>query len=104
MGRWDGLYARLPVAGQHLAVTAYGLYWRRLRFGSGFEEAVACFRAREHLSAEEWRAWESKKLGPLLSRAAAEVRYYRETWGDRERKCAAAGRLEELPLLSKEPI
>ena len=35
MGRWDGLYARLPVAGQHLAVTAYGLYWRRLRFGPG---------------------------------------------------------------------
>jgi phenylacetate-CoA ligase len=104
MGRWDGLYARLPVAGQHLAVTAYGLYWRRLRFGPGFEEALIRFRAREHWSAEEWRAQESNELRALLSRAAAEVPYYRETWGERERKGAAAGRLEELPLLSKEPI
>src|SRR5512140_2802935 len=104
MGRWDGLYARLPVAGQHVAVTAYGVYWRRLRFGSGFGKALACFRARERLNAEEWRDWESAELGALLPRAAAEVPYYRETWGKRERKGAAEGRLEDLPLLSKEPI
>lgn len=104
MGRWDGLYARLPVAGQNLAVTAYGLYWRRLRFGPGFEEALARFRARDRWSAEDWRALEAKELRALLSRAAAEVPYYRETWGERERKGAAAGMLQELPLLSKEPI
>src|ERR1035437_4535270 len=104
MGRWDGLYARLPVAGQHLAVTASGLYWRRLRFGPGFAEALMRFRARERWSAEEWRAQESNELRALISRAAAEVPYYRETWLERERKGAAAGRLEELPLLSKEPI
>lgn len=104
MGRWDGFYARLPVAGQHLAVTAYGLYWRRLRFGPGFEEALARFRARDHWSAEDWRALEANELRALLSRAAAEVPYYRETWGERERKGAAAGLLQELPLLSKEPI
>lgn len=104
MGRWDGLYARLPVAGQHLAVTAYGLYWRRLRFGPGYEEALARFRARERFSAEEWRALVSNELKAVLSRAAAEVPYYRETWGERERKGAEAGRLQELPLLPKEPI
>ena len=32
------------------------------------------------------------------------MEYYRNAWGDRERRSAAAGRLEELPLLSKEPI
>lgn len=104
MGRWDGLYARLPVAGQQLAVSAYGLYWRRLRFGPGFEETLAGFRAREHWSAGEWRAQESNEVRALLSQAAAEVPYYRETWGERERKGVAAGRLQELPLLSKEPV
>jgi phenylacetate-CoA ligase len=104
MGRWDNLYARLPVAGQHLAVTAYGLYWRRLRFGPGFEKSLVRFRARDRWSAEEWRTLEANELRALLSRAAAEVPYYRETWGERERKAAAAGVLQELPLLSKEPI
>ncbi|HEX7580587.1 MAG TPA: hypothetical protein VF580_11350 [Thermoanaerobaculia bacterium] len=104
MGRWDGVYARLPVAGQHLAVTAYGLYWRRLRFGAGFEEALARYRERERWSLAEWQAYEANELRTLLTRAAAEVPYYRKTWGERERRSTAAGRLEDLPLLSKEPI
>lgn len=104
MGRWDALYARLPVPGQHLAVTAYGVYWRRLRFGPGFGEDLARYRERERWSLAEWQAHEATRLRTLLPRAAAEVEYYRNAWGDRERRSAAAGRLEELPLLSKEPI
>ena len=104
MGRWDGLYARLPVAAQHLAVTAYGYYWRRLRFGEGFGEALALYRERERWSLGEWQAYEATQLRTLLPGAAAEVAYYRKTWGERERRSAAAGRLEDLPLLSKEPI
>lgn len=104
MGRWDKLYSRLPVAGQHLAVTAYGLYWRRLRFGAGFEEALALYRSRERWSLDEWQAFEASELRALLPRAATEVSYYRNTWGERERRSAVAGRLEDLPLLSKEPI
>jgi phenylacetate-CoA ligase len=104
MGRWDELYARLPVAGQHLAVTVYGLYWNRLRFGSGFSEALARFRGRERLSAREWQEHEAVEVRELLRRAAAETPYYRETWTKSEKIAAAEGRLEELPLLSKEPI
>lgn len=104
MGRWDAFYARLPVAGQHLAVSAYGVYWRRLRFGAGFEQALARYRARERWSLAEWQAHEAVELRRLLPRVAEEVPYYREIWGEGERKSAAAGRLEELPLLSKEPI
>ena len=104
MGRWDGLYARLPVAGQHLAVTVYGLYWHRLRFGAGFEEALARYRERDRWSLAEWQAYEGTQLRALLPRAAAEVAYYRNTWGERERRSAEAGRLEDLPLLPKDPI
>ncbi|MGA7990075.1 MAG: hypothetical protein WCC53_01460 [Thermoanaerobaculia bacterium] len=104
MGHWDRVYARLPVAGQHLAVTAYGLYWRRLRFGAGFKQSLARYRSRERWSATEWEAYEAAQLRALLPRAAAEVSYYRKTWGERERRSAAAGRLEGLRLLSKEPI
>lgn len=104
MGRWDRVYARLPVAGQHLAVTAYGLYWRRLRFGAGFEESLARFRERDRWSPAEWGAYQAAEIRTLLARAASEVSHYRNTWNEGERRSAAAGRLEELPLLSKEPI
>lgn len=104
MGAFEAVYRRLPAWAGHLAVTAYGFYWKRLRFGAGFDEALGRFRVRERWSAEEWRAYESKELRALLPRAAAEVPYYRETWSEGERKSAAAGRLEGLPLLPKEPI
>lgn len=104
MGVSEHLYRRLPAWAGHLAVSAYGLYWRRLRFGAGFEEALARFRARERWSVTEWQAHEAVELRRLLPRAAEEVPYYREMWGEGERKSAAVGRLEELPLLPKEPI
>jgi phenylacetate-CoA ligase len=104
MGRWDGLYARLPVAGQHFAVSAYGYYWRRLRFGAAFEGALAIYRARDRWNTTEWKAHQASELGRVLPMAASEVPYYRTTWRESERRAAAAGRLSELPLLPKEPI
>lgn len=39
MGRFDGLYRRMPVWAQHAAVSLYGVYWYWLRFGPGFRRA-----------------------------------------------------------------
>jgi phenylacetate-CoA ligase len=104
MGRWQGLYERLPVLGQHAAVSLYGVYWHWLRFGPGFRQAVTEYERRERFSAEKWELWQRQQVKELLSMAAAEVPYYRTSWSSSEVAAALAGRLEEIPLLEKEPL
>ncbi len=104
MGHLDSLYARLPVLAQHGAVSAYGVYWHWLRFGPGYESYVKEYADREWFSAEAWRAWQQKQLTELLPAASTKVPYYQRTWNQQNKKAAREGRLEELPLLEKEPI
>jgi phenylacetate-CoA ligase len=103
MGRLDATYARMPVPLQNAGVTAYGMYWRWLRFGPGYRRYVRGFEERERFGAQEWRRWTDERLRSFLG-AAAEVPHYARTWSDSERKAARAGRLEDLPLLGKEPL
>lgn len=104
MGYLDQIYARLPVLAQHGAVSAYGLYRYWLRFGSGYKKYIKEYRLRERFSHEQWQAWQQNSLGALLRIAATKVPYYQRTWSSDERIAALSGRLEELPLLEKQPI
>jgi phenylacetate-CoA ligase len=104
MGRLQTLYGRLPVLGQHAAVSLYGAYWHWLRFGRGFRRAVREYEARERFSSEQWRLWQRDRLRDLLSLASSEVPYYRRTWSPSEKAAALAGRLGEIPLLEKDPL
>lgn len=79
-GLADKLYAHLPTFAQHGAVTAYGLYWNRLRFGGVFNAEVAAFRQRERYSKEAWRAYVESQLHNLLVLAFTRVPHYRESW------------------------
>lgn len=104
MGRFDQVYARLPVWGQHAAVSAYGVYWNRLRFGRGFGQFVQEYSQRDRFTHEQWRDWQDSRLRELLRLAASHIPYYRDTWNSPEKTAASAGRLAELPLLEKSPL
>jgi hypothetical protein len=49
MSAFDPLYAKLPLWAQHIAVSAYGVYWRQLRFGAGYAQFVREYQQREFL-------------------------------------------------------
>lgn len=104
MSYLNQIYARLPVAAQHGAVSAYGLYWNWLRFGAGHADYVQGYQEREKFSAAQWSDWQQQRLRVLLTAAATQVPYYIEVWSESEKRAANAGQLAELPLLSKEAI
>lgn len=104
MGRLDALYARLPVWGQHAAVTAFGAYWHWLRFGGEYHALAHEYRSRDRFDSAQWATWTRKRLTALLVHAATRVPYYRRTWSDEVKRAAAAGHLEAVPLLDKEPL
>lgn len=98
------LYQRLPVWAQHGAVSAYGAYWHWLRFGPGFGSALDGYLSRERFTPSEWREWQRSRLIQLLGKASTGIPYYRRAWSSSQKKAALAGRLQDLPLLDKEPI
>lgn len=104
MGKFDKLYAKLPVWAQHAAVSGFGLYWYWQRFGGDYQNSLNDFLSRDRLSHDEWQTWQQANLKELLSAAAEHVPYYRDTWNEAEKKAARAGRLQDLPLLEKDPI
>lgn len=101
MSAADWFYARLPVWAQHLAVSAYGLYWRQLRFGPGYAASLQAYREREFFSPKEWQAWQAEKLSALLPACARYVPYYQQTWNAAQKQAALRGDLQGLPLLGK---
>ncbi len=104
MGRFDSVYAKLPVWAQHAAVSGFGLYWYWQRFGGDYQHSLSDFLARDRFNHDEWQAWQQAKLKELLSAAAEHVPFYRDTWNEAEKKAAQAGQLKDLPLLEKDPI
>jgi len=100
----DKIYARLPVWGQHVAVTAFGVYWFRMRFGPGYKDSLQAYLERDCYTAAQWQAWQDARLKELLLSAACHVSYYRETWTEAQKTAARDGDLAALPLLDKEPL
>jgi len=98
------LYPRLPDWAQHVAVSAYGVSWYWHRFGPGYAGYLREYAERERWSAEQWRGWQQEQVAALLRTAAEHVPYYRRAWDSEERAAARAGRLDDLPLLEKEPL
>lgn len=104
MSRLDTWYARMPVWAQHGTVSAYGGYWWWLRFGPGYAKYLAEFAGHDQFTGAEWQAWQEVRLRDVLKAAAVHVPYYQRAWNRDVRHAAAAGRLEELPLLEKDPV
>lgn len=104
MGKLDSIYAKLPKFAQHASVSAYGLYWRWLRFGAGYLQALEGFQTREAFSHQEWRAWSQRAVTELLKNAVIHVPHYRETWTEKQKRSALNGDLQALPFLEKDAV
>lgn len=104
MAPFDSLYAALPVFAQNWAVSLFGLYWRWLRFGPGFDGMVQAYRSREGWDRQQWQALQQQRLKAVLSAAAEHIPYYRNVWSAEQKLAAREGQIERLPLLEKDAV
>jgi phenylacetate-CoA ligase len=99
------LYFRLPVRAQNLAISAFGVRYKRDRLGPGFERYVEVFEQRDSWSVDQMQAHVDEGLRSLLKHCLNSVPYYREVWraqgieeGDLARMTQAdLGRLPSTP-------
>ena len=76
----EKIYPRLPVFAQNWAISAYGLYWHRRRFGGVFEQELRDFKERESFTAQQWHDYQTAQLRKLLVHAFETVPLYRERY------------------------
>jgi phenylacetate-CoA ligase len=107
--RLDRLYSGSPAWLQHLGVSAFGLVWKRRRYGGRFQQGIAHFAQREGNAPEEWQIYQNKRLREMLAYAIHSVPHYRDTF-DKVGVDAEAlvdftvQDLGKLPLVCKEDI
>jgi len=103
------VYGRLPVFAQDLAISVFGLKYRRQRLGPGFDDYVAGFVERESWSADKMQDYVTERLRFILRLAFLAVPYYRARWSDagieeRDLAVLTPSSLPYLPTTPKEDL
>jgi phenylacetate-coenzyme A ligase PaaK-like adenylate-forming protein len=108
-GLLDRIYEISPVWMQQVGVTAYGIAWKRRRYGGRFPEVLREFISREKYSRVEWTAYQTQQLRQLLTHSQRLVPYYREAFSSVGLSVQDLGQFKlrdllQLPLVDKETI
>jgi len=74
------IYRKLPVWAQNLAVSLYGVSYRRERLGGVFDSYTAEFRGRDRWPVDRMQEFLQQELRTVLRRAFREVPYYNQKW------------------------
>lgn len=85
-------------------VTAYGFYWRWLRFGGGFHTSYRKLIKREQYTASKWGEFQAAQLQKLLTICSSSVPFYRDLWSEKQLFAADEGDLFSLPVLEKNSL
>ena len=103
------IYFLLPVFIQNIAVSLYGLYWKKRRFGGVFEKEVDLFRSRNSFSKQQWNEYQELELRKLLVHAFTSVPFYKKKYTDSgfslgDFQTFKLKDLNKLPFLEKEEL
>ncbi len=96
-------YARSPVWLQNFLISAYGVRLRRLRYGRVGQQTLAHLRQSHGMPGPELLRQQLQTLSQVVTRAAADVPFYRSR-GLRQMEFDALEQLDEVPLLDKSEV
>ena len=103
------IYFLFPVFIQNIAVSLYGLYWKKRRFGGVFKKEVELFRSRNTFSKQQWYEYQELELRKLLVHAFTNVPFYKKKYSDagfsiKDFQNFRLKDLNKLPFLEKEEL
>jgi phenylacetate-CoA ligase len=104
-GRTESIYFASPIWLQQVMVATFGWHWYRRRFGRHFHRLSPEFKAREHWSAAQFRAYQEERLAEIL-RIARDAPYYRRVFAEVGLTTSTPPfeALARLPMLAKEVL
>lgn len=107
--KFFNLYSKAPVLIQNIAISLYGLYWKKRRFGGDFEKESELFRSRNSFSKQQWSEYQEKELRKLLVHSFTNVPFYKKKYTDVGFSLGDFQKfklrdLSKLPFLEKEEL
>ena len=98
-----------PIFFQNIAISLYGLYWKKRRFGGDFEKELKLFRSRNSFSKQQWAEYQEKELRKLLIHSFTNVPFYKKKYTDAGFSIGDFQKfklrdLNKLPFLEKEEL
>jgi len=105
----EKIYAHSPVWAQNIAVSLYGFYWKKRRYGGLFRQFLSNYKIREGWSSSQWDFYQNECLRELLCHANATVPYYRKQFKDiqlsgRDLANMSIEHMASLPVLNKQTL
>ena len=99
----------MPVSIQNIFISAYGLQWKRRRFGGIFFEEYKDFKSRENFDKYHWQDYQLVELRKLLVHAYENVPYYNTKYKEagfsfNDLRKFELEDLKKLPILSKDEL
>jgi phenylacetate-CoA ligase len=78
----DKIYKYLPNRLQNIAISVFGYFWHKRRYGGVYKNELLIVKAREKLSREDWEAYQTTELRKILLDAFEHVPYYKEKFSN----------------------
>ncbi len=109
MGKADKIYNKLPVVFQNIAISIFGYFWQKRRFGGCYKEELIGFKEREKFNKEEWKAYQTIELRKILINAFINVPFYTEKYSKagytlKDFENFELSDLKKLPFLEKDEL
>jgi len=74
------VYNHLPIAWQNIAISIFGYYWQKRRFGGVYKKSLVGFKERETYSFKDWEEYQTKALRKILVHAYDNVPFYKKKY------------------------
>lgn len=105
-GRTENIYHALPVFLQNIAISFFGYYWYKRRFGGIFESEYKEVVRRDKDSNFNWVEWQENEMRRLLLHAYNKVPYYQRSlresnWTPEKIEKFTIDQITDLPVLEK---
>jgi phenylacetate-CoA ligase len=98
--RSERLYSYLPFQFQNAAVSVFGYYWNRRRFGGFFSSELKKYKDREAFSSDQWISFQNQELQNILIHAFDKVQYYHEKFTDKGLKRSDLEHIKLMRLIN----
>ena len=103
------IYAISPVWLQNILISAFGLMWKKQRYGGVFKKKCKTFKEHEKFSKKEWETYKTKELQKILLHCFDNVPYYKKKYTDvgftrKDFENFTLQDLKKLPILEKNDL
>ncbi len=100
------LYKLAPIFFQNIAISLFGIKWKKRRFGGIFQEEYYNFKKRESFSFSDWQIYQTSAIRKILDHAAKHVPYYRELFKEYDINISefTLEKLNKIPFLEKDTL